>query len=232
LEIINADAQVIDNQFVHNRASNGRGTVSVFYSTLNLARNLIYDNTSFYDASSLYLYFSSPFTVTNNLIVDNQSTHYWTEHQAVHVRGSHGLLLHNTIARNDNTYGVLIDKGATVTLTNTILVSHTVGISVTTGSTVTLEPTLWGTGEWSNSSDWGGEGSIVTGTVNLWGLPGFVNPDGGDYHLGPGSRAIDHGVDVGVTDDVDGDPRPYGPGYDIGADELTVWRLYLPLVLR
>jgi len=232
IEIVNANAQVVDNQFVHNRASNGRGTVSVFYSPLTLARNLIYDNTSFYDASGLYLYSVSPFTVTNNLIVDNQSTYYWTKHQAVHIRGGDGLLLHNTIARNDNTYGVLVDKGATVTLTNTILVSHTVGISVTTGSTATLEATLWGSGEWSNGSDWGGEGSIVTGTINLWGLPGFVNPAGGDYHLGPGSRAIDSGVDAGVTDDIDGDPRPYRLGYDIGADEFMGWRLYLPLVLR
>ncbi len=232
LEIVNANAQVIDNQFVHNQASNGRGTVSVFYSPLTLARNLIYDNTSFYDASGFYLYFASPFTVTNNLIVDNQSTYYWTEHQAVRVRGGDGWLLHNTIARNDNTYGVLIDRGATVTLTNTILVSHTVGISVTAGSTVTLEATLWGSGEWANGSDWGGDGSIVTGTVNIWGLPNFVNPYGGDYHLAPGSRAIDRGVNAGVADDVDGDQRPYGAGYDIGADELTVWRLYLPLVLR
>jgi len=232
LEIVDADAQVIDNQFVHNWASNGWGTVGVFYSTLTLARNLIYDNTSFYDASGLYLHLASPFTVTNNLIVDNQSTYYWTEHQAVHVRGGAGWLLHNTIARNDNTYGVLIDRGATVTLTNTILVSHTVGISVTTGSTVTLEATLWGSGEWANGSDWGGGGSIVTGTVNIWGLPHFIHPDGGDYHLGSGSRAVDRGVDAGVADDIDGDPRPYGVGYDIGADELTVWRLYLPLVLR
>jgi hypothetical protein len=232
LEIVNANAQVIDNQFVHNRASNGRGTVSVFYATLNLARNLIYDNTSYYDASGLYLYSVSPFTVTNNVIVDNQSIYYWTKHQAVHVRGGNGQMRHNTIVRNYNTYGVLIDKGAIVTLTNTILVRHTVGISVTAGSTVTLEATLWGTGDWGNGSDWGGEGTIVTGTVNIWGLPGFVNPDGGDYHLGPGSRAIDSGVDAGVTDDVDGDPRPYGPGYDIGADEFMGWRLYLPLVLH
>jgi hypothetical protein len=232
LEIVDADAQVIDNQFAHNQASNGWGTVSVLYATLNLARNLIYDNTSFYDASGLYLHSVSPFTVTNNLIVDNQSTYYWTEHQAVHIRDGAGLLLHNTIARNDNTYGVWIDKGATVTLTNTILVSHTVGISVTNGSTATLEATLWGTGDWGNGSDWGGEGSIVTGTVNIWGLPNFVNPDGGDYHLGPGSRAIDSGVDASVTDDIDGDPRPQCLGYDIGADEFRGWRLYLPLVLH
>jgi len=47
-----------------------------------------------------------------------------------------------------------------------------------------------------------------------------VNPDGGDYHIGSGSGAIDTGVNAWVTTDIDGELRPYGLGYDIGADEL------------
>jgi len=107
-----------------------------------------------------------------------------------------------------------------------------VGISVTAGSTAMLEGTLWGSGAWANGVDWGGAGSIVTGTVNLWGDPAFVDPDGGDYHLGPASAAIDAGVDAGVTTDIDGDARPIGSGYDIGADEAPIWKCYLPLVLK
>ena len=138
-------------------------------------------------------------------------------------------MLHNTIARNDNTYGVRITGGSAVALTNTILVSHTVGITVTTGSTATLQGTLWGSGTWGNDSDWGGDGAIVTGTVNIWGDPAFVDPDGGDYHIGPSSAARDAGVPAGETDDVDGDPRL--GALDIGADEF-VWHAYLPLVTR
>jgi hypothetical protein len=50
-----------------------------------------------------------------------------------------------------------------------------------------------------------------------------VDPDSGDYHIGPGSAAIDAGVDAGVTTDIDGEARPFGAGYDLGADE---WMAY------
>lgn len=40
-------------------------------------------------------------------------------------------------------------------------------------------------------------------------------------HLQAGSVAIDAGVNAGVFDDVDGDRRPFGVGFDIGADEFV-----------
>lgn len=51
------------------------------------------------------------------------------------------------------------------------------------------------------------------------------------YHLGVGSAAIDAGADLGVPEDVDGDHRPIGAGYDIGADEARL-QLFLPLAIR
>ena len=155
------------------------------------------------------------------------------------IEDSTGRLLHNTLARNRNffgthvgeEYGVLVTGKSTVWLTNTILVSHTLGILVTAGSTATLEATLWGSGAWANVTDWGGAGTILTGTINLWGDPAFVNPDGGEYHiLGP-SAARDRAVEAGVSVDVDGDPRPVGAGPDLSADEW-VPHLYLPLLVR
>jgi hypothetical protein len=51
--------------------------------------------------------------------------------------------------------------------------------------------------------------------------PFFVNPIADDYHILPGSPAIDSGMNVGVTTDLEGTPRPQGSGYDIGAYEFT-----------
>ncbi len=63
----------------------------------------------------------------------------------------------------------------------------------------------------------------------------FVNPAARDYHLKPGSPAIDAGIALpDVTSDLDGRPRPWGPAFDIGAYEW--WPLFrkvcLPVVGR
>ena len=63
-----------------------------------------------------------------------------------------------------------------------------------------------------------------SGTSN--GYPLLVNPPSGyittrDLHLKVGSPAIDAGINVGVTSDRDGNSRPQGIGYDIGAYEYT-----------
>jgi hypothetical protein len=50
------------------------------------------------------------------------------------------------------------------------------------------------------------------------GTPAFA-PDG--YHLTALSGAIDHGVDAGVTSDIDGEARPQGLAPDLGADEYV-----------
>ena len=48
----------------------------------------------------------------------------------------------------------------------------------------------------------------------------FVNPSGNDYHLLSTSPAIDAGTSTDApATDLDGNPRPCGKGYDIGAYE-------------
>jgi hypothetical protein len=76
----------------------------------------------------------------------------------------------------------------------------------------------------------GGAGTILTGTVNVFDDPAFVNPAAWDYHLGIGSMAIDAGLDADVTLDIDDEPRV--PTYDIGADEYVVACLRFPIIRR
>ncbi|MFN3309446.1 MAG: right-handed parallel beta-helix repeat-containing protein [Anaerolineales bacterium] len=70
----------------------------------------------------------------------------------------------------------------------------------------------------------------VYGLDYLEGDAGFFNLTTLDFHLSPTSAAIDQGSPVDApTTDFEGDPRPSGNGYDIGADERQ-WAVYLPLI--
>lgn len=53
---------------------------------------------------------------------------------------------------------------------------------------------------------------------------GFVNPAADNYHLLPNSPAVNAGMDLrsyGITSDLDGNPRPYGAAFDVGAYEYA-----------
>ncbi|MBK7857670.1 MAG: PKD domain-containing protein [Archangiaceae bacterium] len=81
---------------------------------------------------------------------------------------------------------------------------------------------IWNTLITGNAYDEGG--APDAGGSNIMGGPaGFV--DAGDYHLGPGSPAIDRGDDSAVPafllTDGDGDRRVLGPRVDIGWDEVA-----------
>jgi parallel beta-helix repeat protein/predicted outer membrane repeat protein len=59
-----------------------------------------------------------------------------------------------------------------------------------------------------------------TGAGNISDSPSFVNPDAGNYRLRADSPCIDKGGSNAPATDLDGNPRPTGEGYDMGAYEL------------
>jgi thermitase len=211
------NATLIENTLAFNIASHDGGALYLQASDATLSENTIISNVTSHDGGGLYLW-ESDATSINNVLANNQADHAGA---GLFVRASSPRLLHTTIAHNTSGdgSGIYIANGSTVALTNTILVGHTVAVTVTEGSVLRLEATLWGDGPWANTTDWGGAGTIVTGTSSYWDDPAFVDPTAGDYHIQPASVAIDAGVDAGVTTDLDGQPRPLGRGYDIGADE-------------
>jgi hypothetical protein len=245
LYLFHCDASLSGNRVQGNTAStagDGHGGGLGFYYQCNvtLKSNVIISNTAnttgvgYNSGGGLVVCDDSSLTLINNVVAGNQAN----EGSGLRIRGSSdSRLSHNTIADNaaidDSGQGVYVDEFTTLTFTNTLISGHDgVGIAVIAGSTAILEGTLWH----GNGADTGGTGTIVSGTVNVYDDPAFVDPSAGDYHLGPSSAAIDAGIDAGISTDIDGDPRPLGPGFDIGADEYFVggvrWTVYLPLMVK
>jgi hypothetical protein len=64
------------------------------------------------------------------------------------------------------------------------------------------------------------DGTAPAGTGNLSGAPAFIDANGGDFHIGATSLAIDRADPASTMDhDYDGDTRPHGSARDMGADE-------------
>jgi hypothetical protein len=237
LYLESSSAAIGGNDIQGNSAQLGGG-LYLSSSSATLDANSIRTNEAGEYGGGAYLYGGQPI-LTNNVIADNQAA---VGGCGLSVVGRTTRLLHSTIARNRGGDGSGIyvredffgQPGAAF-LTNTILVSQTVGIHVSAGNTGTLTGTLWGLGAWANGADWGGGGTVLTGTVNVRGEPAFLDPGGGDYHIEPDSAALNRGVAAGVLRDMDGQPRSYG-GPDLGADEY--WppglprMVYLPVVIK
>ena len=233
--LLESNPTLIGNTIASNNAWHGGG-LWVEGTEISFSGNRVIDNSAQGCGGGLDVR-NSTGKLTNNIVADNHAGGYNDECDGggLYIANSQLHLLHNTIASNagGDGSGIRVSQ-STVWMTNTILVSHTVGISATTGSTLTLEATLWGTGAWANGTDWGGPGTVSTGSIDIWEDPCFVNPDAGDYHICSSSEAIDAGVDVGVTSDIDGQLRPWGTAPDLGADEVIIINavIYLPVVMR
>jgi parallel beta-helix repeat protein len=229
LLITSHNATLIGNVVSRNLAPNGCGGLC-FHSSddVVLERNIVTGNHGGGgNGGGLWLY-NSNVVLTNIVIADNR-VGASSRGSGLYVADSSPRLLHTTVARNgggdgSGIYVASISSGSRgVALTNTILISQTVGITVTAGNTATLDSVLW----YSNTTNHGGSG-LITVANEYTGDPAFA-ADG--YHLTAISAAIDNGVDAGVDEDIEGDPRPQSDGYDLGADEF-VCRIFLPLVLK
>jgi uncharacterized repeat protein (TIGR01451 family) len=227
------------NTVIGNRADRyGGGVANYGRIQITSTSNLIVDNTAGEDGGGLALgssadpmslngdiirnnkgqscgglLISGQANLTNTIIADNQTDSHGS---GLCVYFGPTQLWHATIARNSGgdgsgVYFATFGTSGAITLTNTILVSQTIGITASAGGTATLDGVLW----FGNGSNTGGIGTINV-TNETTGNPAFA-ADG--YHLTPASAALDKGVNTGVGDDIDGQPRPFGLAPDLGADE-------------
>jgi hypothetical protein len=179
-------------------------------------------------------------TIINCLIIDNKSMAGGAG-GGVYCGYTAPTIINSTISDNsadatgDGGGGIRSSVYASPTVFNTILWGNTAGgspdeISVSDNSLIDITYSDIQGGDPDNP------GSPYPGTGNIDPCdPTFVGD--GDYHLTKSSCCIDTGTDVDAPDyDIDGDIRPQGDGYDMGADEFQPvfppgkhgkpWRLY------
>jgi PKD repeat protein len=229
--IYSGSAVLSGNTFQGNIAASSGGGVYVYDATVALSGNTIQGNAaSTADGGGLYVR-DGDVTLSGNTVLSNtagasgggiavragtvegqndvvaRNTSTW---DGVYLFGGTLTARHWTLAENGS-YGLTTNNGGVAVLTNTIVASHTlVGFW---GFGVTADDTLF----FDNGAPCGGGAAC---TDDLAGDPSFLDPVSGNYHIAPGSAALDQGVGAGVTTDIDGEPRPLCFGYDVGADEL------------
>lgn len=151
--------------------------------------------------------------ITNNLLARNSAV----EGNGFYINSGTASIVHNTIVAPDagGEDGILVVGGA-VEIKNTIFAGFfTFGVLQYAG-TVTEDYNLYYNNEYHRYNV--AKGSHTIDDSN----PNFVDQTNGDYHLAANSLAIDQGVDAGITTDFEGDSRPQGDGFDIGADERLI----------
>ena len=203
--------------------ANGGGVWVANSSDVYFERIFAHNNRSKYGGA--FHFDGSSVDLVNVLIVDNEVGA--GDGTAVALYNNSDLeLYHATVVRNrkkSSSAGAALDVklGSVLTSVNTILVGHETGVQVGANAQAVMTATLWGAGMWANTNNWvNNGGTLITGTINFFDVPRFVNPMADDYHLQPTSPAVDAGVSTPVLIDADFEPRPLGPAPDLGGDEV------------
>lgn len=209
-------AVMLTRNRIHGNTAFGAsgGGIALFNTDATLEGNWVYDNTATGGNNGGGAYVWDTDTVMdNNVIVANQAGNgdglFFDGFGGNYVR-----MRHNTIADNLGE-GVYVGT-FTLAMTDTIVSGHPGDGVRNQGGSVVANYTLW----YGNGDDW--SGAVTDNGPLTPGDPRFVDPGSYDYHIRPDSAAFDQGVDAGMTTDIDGDDRPMGLGFDVGADELRV----------
>jgi parallel beta-helix repeat protein len=177
-------------------------------------------------------------TISNNVIYNNYAGGIaaWDDGQGIQWGCKNLNILNNTIyfRSGEGRWAVSLKNGSSnaVILNNILLGGSKGGFEFTDDSRSGLninyniyfssgsnhvamndsQGKSWNLNEWKAlgydlSSIWAEHSSIMINIIT------------GDPHLKPGSSAIDRGTAVQLFTDYEGDQRPQGAGFDIGADE-------------
>ena len=211
--------------------------------------NVIYEN-GFGGGSGINMDGVTHTIVRNNLLHHNHATGIAMYQIDGAVCSQDNQILHNTVVMPDDGRWAVLVSGVgcvnNIVLNNILTSYHSYRGSINIPSTslsgfqsdynVVVDRFTTDDGESViDLSAWQGLGYDIHSFVAT---PGelFASATGNDYHLWSNSPAVDAGSNgAGVTVDLEGNPRPWGAGYDIGAYELRASgtlteRAYLPVV--
>jgi hypothetical protein len=160
-----------------------------------------YNNISFDRHTYGMLIDNSPnFKIYNNITYSNTYGGIWI------TGGSTNCEIYNNIVCEPTGNPLEIEAGATATLKTdyNLCFSNNGVVALYGGTFYTLSTYQQNT----TNEDHGRSGD-----------PLFNDAANGNFHLRYGSQAIDAGSNLGLTQDMEGNPRPQGAGYDIGCYE-------------
>ena len=219
-----SDPTIVNCTITRNRAAGGGGILCVYGSDPLIANCTIKGNRAVDEGGGggIVCWVASP-TIVNCTITNNTAAYCGG---GIFCQDSgNPEIVHCTIASNRADFGggIYCHFSSSPTITNSILWGNRAGKGPEiwigdTGypSTLTVSHSDVRGGRENAFVETGCTLSWLEGNIDL--NPRFAGPR--NYRLMPGSPCIDAGTDADVADDVDGQPRPYGEGFDMGAYEF------------
>ena len=227
---VNSSPIVSNVTFISNSVGAYGGAMDNYNgSSPSLSNVTFMSNTGTYGGALSARLYSSP-TLTNVLFVHNHAYRGGAIHNE---ENSFPLLTHVTIVSNSAS-----DKGGAISNWET-------SPPLDSGHVIVRNSIFWGNSAGTDpeiNNDPTSTIAVVaytdiqggyTGTGNLNLDPQFVNAGANNYHLSGTSPAINAGLNLGVSTDLDGNPRDSQP--DMGAYERvssSSYQNYLPLTLK
>ena len=207
-------AEVERSQFLRNSGLQSGGGLDV-EGPVNITSSIFVSNSSSL-GGGVYHNLNGDGRVVNSLFARN--TAVAANAGALHLASpGHVDVIHTTIADPAgapfNLAAAIQLESGSLNVTNTIIADHTTGV-YNNGGVASEDYNLF-----FNMSTFTA-GSVISGGHDLYPASSpFADALKDEYHLRFTADAINAGIAAGVNFDIDGQPRPIGPGFDIGFDE-------------